>query len=90
MSHPLLDHFASQSDRRATVKSTSLRLNTGESRVLPRSVRRFRVLAGKAWVALDTEDVIVRYQETLHLRNRHSPAIVTPLGSEGLELEIIA
>lgn len=90
MSHPLLDHFAAQAARRATPHKTHLRVQAGQSRVLPSSARRVRVLSGKAWVALDSADQIVRYHESIRLHPNQSGAVVTALGQEPLQLEILA
>lgn len=90
MSHPLLDHFASQASRRATPHKTQIRVQAGESRVLPRSTRRVRVLSGKAWLSHETADQIVRYHESIQLQHSQSGTVVTALGQEHLELEILA
>lgn len=56
---------------------------------LPPSVRGIRVITGKAWVALDREDVIVGTQETLYLHPDRHGTVITALGQKRLEFEII-
>lgn len=90
MSNTLLDHFASQVHASTTANLTRITIKAGQSRTLPASVRGFRVLSGMAWVAFDSEDLIVRFQQTLRLRPDQFNAVIRPLGSDQVELETSA
>ena len=65
-------------------------LSDREAFTLPRQVRFVRVLSGTAWVSIGREDVVIRPQETLYLTQRQPGAIVTALGKQRLEFEMIA
>ena len=65
-------------------------LSDREVFTLPRQVRFVRVLSGTAWVSIGREDVVIRPQETLYLTQRQPGAIVTALGKQRLEFEMIA
>jgi hypothetical protein len=57
---------------------------------LPSHVRGIRVISGKAWVTLGREDVIVGTQETFYLRPNQHGTVVTALGRDRLEFDLIA
>ena len=65
-------------------------LSDREVFTLPRQVRFVRVLSGTAWVSIGRDDVVIRPQESLYLTQRQPGAVVTALGKQRLEFEMIA
>ena len=65
-------------------------LSDREVFTLPRQVRFVRVLSGTAWVSIGREDVVIRPQETLYLTHQKPGVVVTALGKQRLEFEMIA
>ena len=63
-------------------------LMEGEALRLPRGSSRMCVLTGAAWVSQDGRDTFLRAEETFHPVRGADCAVVSPLGSVPLLLEI--
>ncbi|MAS37977.1 MAG: hypothetical protein CL610_28540 [Anaerolineaceae bacterium] len=57
---------------------------------LPKGVRQIRVNTGMAWVSLGQQDVIVRPQEALYLHQDRNGVVVTALGNQRLEFDMVS
>ena len=81
---------AGGSGRFAEREKERMSLSDREAFTLPKQVRFFRVLSGTAWVSIGRDDVVIRPQESLYLTQRQPGAVVTALGKQRLEFEMIA
>ena len=78
------------SGRFAEREKERMSLSDKEAFTLPQQVRFFRVLSGTAWVSIGREDVVIRPQESLYLSQKQPGVVVTALGKQRLEFEMVA
>ena len=79
-----LNRYGSKASDRVRVS-----LSEKDALTLPPRTRQIRVISGQAWISLGHEDVVIGPQETLYLHQKRPGAVVTSLGKQRLEFDLI-